>query len=77
MKEVRKDYMKKLINGIRKQIENDPDTIEANERYKIEYEEGVIIPRWIDVTLLCDVIEKDILENDEIPSISHDEYLKK
>ena len=55
--EVRLDYLKRLIKGVRKQTDKDPETIEAKE----ELGDEVTIARWVDANLLCMVIEKDIL----------------
>lgn len=60
MKSDRKDYIRRLIAGIRKEIEEDPDTIRAKA------EDGdVLINRWLDVSLLCLVIEEEVLGDDK------------
>jgi hypothetical protein len=48
-----KDYILRLIEGVRKQIEKDPDTIKACN----ELGDDVAIARWFDASILCDVIE--------------------
>ena len=64
-KVVRKEYLTRLIAQVRKQIAKDPDTIAAAK----EVGEVVIIGRWLDATLLCNIIEDEILNNDEIPGV--------
>lgn len=72
MKADREDYIRRLIAGIRKEIEEDPDTIRA----KAESGE-VTIWRWVDVELLCLVIEKEILDTvNEIKMSMNTEELK-
>ena len=53
----RADYIARLIVQIRNQIEKDPDAIKA----KLEFGEEVTISKWLNVTLLCDVVESDVL----------------
>jgi hypothetical protein len=52
------DYLKRLIASARKSISTDPSTIKAVE----EFGEGVTIAKWVDIALLCDVIESDVLQ---------------
>jgi len=54
---IRKDYIRRLIAGVRKQMAKDPRTIEAVK----EFGEEVTIGAWLDASILCCVIEKDIL----------------
>jgi hypothetical protein len=49
----KKDYICRLIAGVRQQIEKDPDTIKAYN----DCGDYVTIARWIDASILCDVIE--------------------
>lgn len=53
----RKDYLRRLIAGVRRMIDKDPETINARE----EFGEECITGKWIDASLLCLVVEKDIL----------------
>lgn len=53
----RKDYLKRLIAGVRRQVDKDPTTIEV----RAEYGDECTPARWIDAELLCSVIESDIL----------------
>jgi hypothetical protein len=55
------DYLKRLIASARKTIASDPETIKAKE----ELGEGVTIGRWLDIALLCDVVEQDVLSKTE------------
>lgn len=52
-----KDYIRRLISGIREEMEKDPDMIRARANHR----EKAIIRRWFDVELLCYVIEKEVL----------------
>lgn len=61
MKADRKDYIRRLIAGIREEIEKDPDTMRARENHG----EKAIIRRWFDVELLCYVIEKEVLGEED------------
>lgn len=61
MNEDRKDYIRRLIVGVREQIAKDPETIEINEQVT-EY--GDLTPaKWVDADLLCSVIEKEVLDS--------------
>ena len=62
--EIRKDYLKRLIAGVREAKERDPDTIKAKE----ELGSQVTIAKWVDAELLCMVIENEILNNEDIQS---------
>lgn len=53
----RKDYLRRLIAGVRRQIDQDPETIKARE----ECGDELIIGTWVDASLLCLVVEKDVL----------------
>jgi hypothetical protein len=57
---VRVEYLKKLISGVRRAIADDPDTITA----KAEYGDDITIGRWVDASILCDVVERDLLSNE-------------
>ncbi len=59
---IRKDYIKHLIAGVRKQIACDTDNITANDLLG----EEVVISRWCDASILCDVVEQEILNNDAV-----------
>lgn len=54
---LRKDFIIRLIAGVRKQIEKDPREIKIRE----ELGEDGISARWVDAASLCSVIEKDVL----------------
>jgi hypothetical protein len=54
---IRKEYIKRLIEGVRHQIEEDPLTIEGVDLMG----EGTLPARWTDAELLCSVIEIDVL----------------
>lgn len=54
------DYMRRLIEGVRKQIDQCPVTIEARD---VAGEE-CLPAKWIDTELLCSTIEKEILKNE-------------
>ena len=54
---LRKDFIIRLIAGVRKQIEKDPREIKIRE----ELGEDCISAKWIDASTLCRVIEKDVL----------------
>lgn len=54
---MRKDYIRRLIAAVRKQMELDHDVIKAVE----EHGEGVLTSRWVDAELLCMVIEEEVL----------------
>ena len=56
----KKDYMRRLIKGIRIQESLDPDTIKARK----DFGDDVTTGRWTDVELLCITIEQEILNND-------------
>lgn len=56
-----KDYMRRLISGVRQQIKKDPDTIKACN----DCGDDVTIARWIDASILCDVIEDYLLNDDQ------------
>ena len=58
---IRVDYLKRLIAGVREGIKNAPENIEACE---ITGEEGSLSSPWINVALLCDVVEKEILQSE-------------
>lgn len=62
---IRKDYMRRLIRGVRAMIEYDPDTINA----KKELGDGVTISRWIDAKILCNIIEDDVLYTHAAPAV--------
>lgn len=66
MKGVRKEYLSRLIEGVRKQITEDPDTIQAQQECGYD---DITIARWIDATLLCAVIEEEVLANEDIPTM--------
>lgn len=68
---VRKDYMRRLIKGVRDMIEDDPDTIKARK----ELGDEVTIGRWIDAKILCNVIEEDVLYTHPAPAVP-DGYVK-
>lgn len=53
----RADFMRSLIEGIRKQIEADPATIAAKKKFG----DGITIGTWMDAKLLCNTIEEDVL----------------
>jgi hypothetical protein len=55
---IRKDYLRRLIASVRRQIKNDPDTIAACSIYG----QDTIIHKWLSASLLCDVVEEDIEE---------------
>jgi hypothetical protein len=55
--EARKDYIRRLIAGVRRSMERDPDTIKARN----EMGDEVTIGRWVDASILCDVVEQDVL----------------
>ena len=57
MSEIRKEYIRRLIAGVRKSMAEDPRTIAAVE----ECGEGVVIGTWLNAYLLCIVVEKDVL----------------
>ena len=67
MKGVRKEYLARLIKGVREQRATDPDTIQAQK--DCGGYEDVTIARWIDASILCDVIEEEVLSNKDIPTI--------
>ncbi|MBU6232309.1 hypothetical protein KGP36_06780 [Patescibacteria group bacterium] len=54
---VRKEYISRLIAGVRRERDSDPDTMRAKE----ECGEEVRISRWIDASILCLVIEEEVL----------------
>ena len=53
---IRKDYIKRLIAGARKVVRAAPENVEARK-----YGRGAINIRWLDIVLLCDVVEADLL----------------
>ena len=55
--EIDKDYLRRLIKGVRHQAGIDPETVEAKNMFDME----LITARWIDAELLCLTIEQDIL----------------
>lgn len=65
----KRDYMRRLIKEIRKQIAADPETIEA----KKEFGDEVTIGKWLNVTLLCSVVEKAALPRPEYKMSSGEE----
>lgn len=54
---MRKDYMMRLIAGVRESIDKDPDIIKAREEHGSEVINGV----WLDAELLCRVVEEEVL----------------
>ena len=52
MKQERKKYLKKLIKGIRQDFLKPVATINGEPMYDIKY---------LDIALLCDVVEKEVL----------------
>lgn len=67
---VRKDYLNRLICGVRKQIDNDIETVRIRE----ECGEGAVTGRWADASVLCNVIESEVISNREIGCISREDY---
>ena len=63
---VRKDYIRRLIAGVRRIVKNAPENKKA-ERYL----KGSVSLKWIDIILLCDVIEEDVLRNRKIHGKKH------
>ena len=59
---IRKDYIRRLIAGVRWAIEKAPENIEAG---KIAGK-GAITGNWLDAALLCDVVEKEIVKNKSV-----------
>lgn len=59
---VRKEYLRKLIAGVREQMAKDPEMIQA----RLEYGEEILTSRWWDAEILCLVIEQEVLDNDLI-----------
>jgi len=57
MDEEKKEYLRKLMDGVRKQALLDPDTVKARE----EIGRDLITNRWMDAMLLCDVVENEVL----------------
>lgn len=55
MDESRKNYIRRLVSEIREQIAEDPRTIEAKESFG----EEIIVGYWLNIALLCDVIEEE------------------
>ena len=53
-----KDYLRRLIIGVRKEMVKDPETIEA----KAALGDEIMVHRWVDAELLCMTIEKDVLK---------------
>ena len=58
---IRKDYLRRLIAGVRKIVKAAPENIEARKHGR-----GAINIRWLDVVLLCDVVEKEIVKNKSV-----------
>ena len=52
MNEAERDYLTRLIAGVREQ---------AEKEYGVFDGEPTIPPKWLDAVLLCDVVERDIL----------------
>lgn len=67
---VRKEYLLRLIRGVRKQIENDPETVAA----KKELGDEVTIGKWADATFLCDIVEQEVIANENVPDISSEDF---
>ena len=61
MKAIRKDYLKRLIEGVRYVMENDPEMIQA----KAVFGDEATPSKWLDATLLCKVIEDEILNDQD------------
>ena len=59
---IRKDYLRRLVAGVRKAIREAPDNIEASKTCG----KGALTGRWIDAALLCDVVEKEIVKNKSV-----------
>ena len=55
------DYIHRLIACVRQQIANDPDTINACN----DCCDSVLISRWADASILCDVVEDLLLDKME------------
>lgn len=58
---IRKDYLRRLIAGVRKIVKTAPENVEARKHSR-----GAINIRWLDVVLLCDVVEKEIVKNKDV-----------
>jgi len=54
----RRDFIKRLIKGVRNQCYQDPAITEAKE----EYDEDIVPLKWVDAVILCRVIEEDVLK---------------
>ena len=55
---IRKDYLRRLIASVRRMVREAPENVEARKHGK-----GAINIRWLDVVLLCDVVEKEVIKN--------------
>jgi len=68
---VRKDFLLRLTKSLRKQIEEMPEVVEARERHGEEVMPG----KWVDVSMLCDLVESEVVLNENVPSVSQEDYL--
>jgi len=57
MKDDRKDYMRRLIAEIREDMADDPDI----KKYREQFGEDVVTGKWVNISLLCDVVENEVL----------------
>jgi len=68
---VRKDYLLRLIRSLRRNIEADPEVIQTKE----ECGEDAIIVGWMsDAIALCNVVEREVILNDNVPSITQEDF---
>jgi len=56
MNEAEREHLTRLIAGVREQAEKEYEWSNAAQ-------EPVIPPKWLDASILCDVVERDILNN--------------
>lgn len=59
---IRKDYLRRLVSGVRKAIREAPENIAASKIYG----KGALTGQWLDAALLCDVVEKEIVKNKSV-----------
>ena len=59
---VRKDYLRRLIAGVRSEMNKAPENVTA----VTVAGKGAISARWLDVALLCDVVEAEVIKNKNV-----------
>jgi len=62
MARTRKEYIRALVDSVNKTISEEPENIEATQMNG----EPAITGKWMDIALLCHVVEQDLLKGEEL-----------